>query len=46
MMGSWTAISDDLANLGKMVKDDIGSANEYITDLNEKKIISNWKDLS
>ncbi|KAL1690632.1 hypothetical protein GGG16DRAFT_113955 [Schizophyllum commune] len=46
MMGSWTAISDDLVNLGKMVKDDIKSANEYITDLNEKKIISNWKDLA
>ncbi|KAI5892276.1 uncharacterized protein SCHCODRAFT_02578359 [Schizophyllum commune H4-8] len=46
MMGSWTAISDDLANLGKMVKDDIKSANEYIANLNEKKIISNWKDLA
>ncbi|KAL1754621.1 hypothetical protein FB107DRAFT_275623 [Schizophyllum commune] len=29
-----------------MVKDDIKSANEFIANLNEKKIINNWKDLA
>ncbi|KAL1662818.1 hypothetical protein GGF50DRAFT_58195 [Schizophyllum commune] len=46
MMGGWTAIKDDLSNLSDMVKTDIKGANEYVTNLNEKKIISNWKDLA
>ncbi|KAI5892275.1 uncharacterized protein SCHCODRAFT_01189599 [Schizophyllum commune H4-8] len=46
MMGSWTAISSDLSNLLDMIKDDIEGANQYIASLNEKKIISDWKDLA
>ncbi|KAL1673566.1 hypothetical protein EV122DRAFT_282840 [Schizophyllum commune] len=46
MMGGWTAIKDDLGNLSDMVKTDIKGANEYVTNLNEKKIISDWKDLA
>ncbi|KAL1673567.1 hypothetical protein EV122DRAFT_282841 [Schizophyllum commune] len=46
MMGSWTAISSDLRNLFNMVKNDIKGANQYIASLNEKKIVSDWKDLA
>ncbi|KAL1754618.1 hypothetical protein FB107DRAFT_275621 [Schizophyllum commune] len=46
MMSGWAAISDDLGNLLTMVKTDILVANQYIASLNEKKIISKWKDLA
>ncbi|KAL1690633.1 hypothetical protein GGG16DRAFT_113956 [Schizophyllum commune] len=46
MLGSWTAISSDLSNLLEMVQNDIKGANQYIAILNEKKIISDWKDLA
>ncbi|KAL1754617.1 hypothetical protein FB107DRAFT_291528 [Schizophyllum commune] len=46
MTGNWTAISSDLSNLRDMVKNDIEGANQYIANLNEKKIISDWKNLA
>ena len=46
VMSGWAAISDDLGNLLTMVKPDILVANQYIASLNEKKIISKWKDLA
>ena len=46
MTGNWTAISSDLGNLRDMVKNDIEGANQYVASLNEKKIISDWKDLA